>query len=44
MYWKFPNVCDKIHSKLEQKTTTKYVGNFRYSSYGPSQKSSRGIT
>ena len=40
----FRYICDKIHSKWEQKTPTKYVENFRYGSYEPSRKSSRGIT
>ena len=36
MYWKFPiHIYDKIYSKLEQKTHTKYDESFRYSSYEP---------
>ena len=34
-------IYDKIHSKLEQKTPTKYVGNFQYDSYEQSRKSTK---
>ena len=37
-------IYEKMHSKLKQKMSAKYVRNLRYGSYEPSRKSSRDIT